>query len=509
MKRLSIMLFSIILLFTACGQLEKTNGEKADVEDQIIAVDSVIAGNEELTVESTFVGTIAPEDRVSIFPTAIGTVKRVLVKEGEKVKVGQILFTIDDDMAQLSLKSAESGYEQAKKSRDQMFGAKTELEDYNYDRTISGFVDSISGLESSKSELSTAISDLDDYIDYLDLQIAALNGADVKYIKASGYKMEYEMLQFSDATLIGLSITEAVALSKPNAITINGKMLADGISADDITAYGISLLEADANELNDLQITKSKTQASRTSMVAQKDTIDGSISDLNSQKDATEDIKVITDKMSDEARAVVNQQIKSAEIGIESAQTQLDGYVITSPINGTVETVNVTENGMISQATYSVMVADKSHMVVRFYVSQKIRDNLVMNDEIEIDLGSEERIGKITQIAVAKSQQKGLYQIEASIIGNTDNLLSDVSVNVNVATLRDDSGIVIPYDSVYFSGDKAYVYAVESGVAIKKYVETGTFNDMDIVITCGLDSGDVVITSWAPNLENGSLVSVN
>ena len=87
-------------------------------------------------------------------------------------------------------------------------------------------------------------------------------------------------------------------------------------------------------------------------------------------------------------------------------------------------------------------------------------------------------------------------------------LLSGSSVTVKVDSYRDDSGIVVPYDCVYYSNGEPFVYVIENGVAVRKDVTTGMFDEKHIVIIDGVKAGDQVITSWSSDLRDGVKVQV-
>ena len=43
----------------------------------------------------------------------------------------------------------------------------------------------------------------------------------------------------------------------------------------------------------------------------------------------------------------------------------------------------------------------------------------------------------------------------------------------------------------------------QEGVAVKKEVETGIFNQESMAIRNGLNAGDTIITTWSSNLKDG------
>lgn len=68
--------------------------------------------------------------------------------------------------------------------------------------------------------------------------------------------------------------------------------------------------------------------------------------------------------------------------------------------------------------------------------------------------------------------------------------------------------ILIPFDSVYYDDDQAYVFVVENDRAVRKDVTAGPYNNDTIAILDGLSEGDEVIITWGAGLKDGAIVQV-
>ena len=89
------------------------------------AVQQVSRGD--VSVVSPVSGRISSSNAVNVIPLVSGEVKEVFVEEGDRVSEGQILFTIDNrvaqlqtDQAQLGIKSAQDSVDALKKSLERM-----------------------------------------------------------------------------------------------------------------------------------------------------------------------------------------------------------------------------------------------------------------------------------------------------------------------------------------------------------------------------------------------------
>ena len=96
-----------------CAQFGGGN-EEAQVQDLTISVEAAnpVTGN--LVLQNEFMGSISPEETVYVFPKAQGEVTSTNFEVGDIVQEGDVLFTIDDEVAQLQLASAQVGAASAK-----------------------------------------------------------------------------------------------------------------------------------------------------------------------------------------------------------------------------------------------------------------------------------------------------------------------------------------------------------------------------------------------------------
>ena len=194
---------------------------------------------------------------------------------------------------------------------------------------------------------------------------------------------------------------------------------------------------------------------------------------------------------------------------------QLDFCTVTSPISGIVESVSVEKNGMASAGNPAYIISNRESMTVTFFVAEKAKNVLNIGDPITIERNEHIYDGAITEIGTMANAQTKLFQVKASIAGagvGENALPNGVSVKVYATTEKEDSKLMIPYDSIYFSAGDAYVYCVENGQIVRKEVTVGLMSDEEAVIEEGLTEDSQVVSNWSSKLRNGveaDVVSVN
>lgn len=125
MNKLNPILFAIAISLAGCGGHEK--------ETQATATHTVEAGimtvqPAEGTIYSAMPGTVVAQQSVQVASRLMGYIKNIAVVEGQAVKAGQRLFTIDPMDIEGGVAQARLGLEQAEKA---MQDAKTDYDRFN------------------------------------------------------------------------------------------------------------------------------------------------------------------------------------------------------------------------------------------------------------------------------------------------------------------------------------------------------------------------------------------
>ena len=153
-KRLIAMgiIMTLSMSTVACGKKE----EKTEISKVAVEVENPTTG--ELTNDTTYIGTVEPQQQVYVTPKVSGTVTAAYFEVGDTVKEGDVLFKIDDEAAQLQMKSAEASYSQAEAGVTAATSGSRDLQNYQTEEQI----------RQLKEKLSDADDSIDDMEDDLD-----------------------------------------------------------------------------------------------------------------------------------------------------------------------------------------------------------------------------------------------------------------------------------------------------------------------------------------------------
>ena len=145
MKRISSHLGSLTLLMASAAMLTACSGKQDQSQmmqqGQAPAIAVVTLSPEETDLQTTFPATIKGKTDIDIRPQVTGFITKVHVDEGQHVRKGQVLFTLDQvqfnaavDQARAAVNSAQTAVNTAKMTADskKTLREKNIISEYEY-----------------------------------------------------------------------------------------------------------------------------------------------------------------------------------------------------------------------------------------------------------------------------------------------------------------------------------------------------------------------------------------
>ena len=91
-------------------------GEESQQKEMSILVEAQIPSVENIELDGDFIGSVESEDAITVMVKVGGDVTGAFFEEGQRVNAGDLLFTIDDRSAQISMAQAQASLESASAS---------------------------------------------------------------------------------------------------------------------------------------------------------------------------------------------------------------------------------------------------------------------------------------------------------------------------------------------------------------------------------------------------------
>ena len=229
---------------------------------------------------------------------------------------------------------------------------------------------------------------------------------------------------------------------------------------------------------------------------------------------------MLNNSANDYKRAVASTA--QAKAAADRARVNLSYCTITAPVDGLIGSVPVFAGDQVSPGTYLTMVSGNAKMYAEFSVNESIieeRSHSEIKDNETLLAGLPDATflfkngaeyplkGRITSITGTVDRTTGTLTCKATFPNPDGGLYSGVQGTVVVPFDINDV-MVVPQNAVVRLQNKSLVYKVGAdSCAYSVIVTTENFSsERDLVITSGLEVGDVIVTQGANNVVEGQKV---
>lgn len=494
-----VVVILVILLVVFFGKKE----EPAQKEEKVYKVSVIEVGAMGNDVELTYTGIVQPEETEQATFSTIGTVEHVYVTEGQQVKAGDVLATMDDTEARRqvennanSLKIAQANLDTAIKQRDNAY------EDYR----------EACGADNEKEALDNAVERRDEQTQRVDTLSSEMVTADAEQTRT---KDEYETARNDMVSAQSDYATKSAELDM---------LKNSGATQEAIDAKQAELSAAD-QKVNEMRAVHEEKQtqytqaqinyrAKQTELDAAQSTLTTYNESVDSAQQAYDD-KLAKGAESREAKAqkevceTADNSVTSSQATYDSAKNNYDSAVETledcilrAKSDGYVVQVSVTEGGMANPIMPAVVLGS-NRCVVNFGVSQSDIRDIYQGLAAKLTINGVPFDGYISKIGLMPDETSRTYATDVVILTEDDFYLGELAtVKLNIGARQ---GIWLPL-SVILNDGEDYVYLAEDGRAKRQNITIEEVNN-DMVMVSGLHEGDIVISEGMKLIKTGSAVS--
>ena len=222
-----------------------------------------------------------------------------------------------------------------------------------------------------------------------------------------------------------------------------------------------------------------------------------------------------------QARAAVTQ----AQASLNHAKVNLGFCTITSPVVGVIGEIPVFAGDQVSPGTQLTIVSGNTTMDAEFSITESFLVNqlssgtvkeadksrvmaalpdvqFVLKNGVQYPYG-----GRVTSLTGVVNAATGSLACKASFPNPDGHLFSGMQGTVVIPIQKKDV-MVIPINAVVRLQDKSLVYKVmpDSTAKSVEVTITNTDSGKDVIINSGLNTGDVIVTTGANNVQEGQKV---
>ena len=207
-------------------------------------------------------------------------------------------------------------------------------------------------------------------------------------------------------------------------------------------------------------------------------------------------------------------QKESIEKQYASLQEQWDMTRIKSPINGTVDLVNIKVGSAVAPGLTSMRVVNLSNMKVKAEIAESYISKVKKGNDVIIyfpDMGKEINT-KLGYSGQAINPLNRTFNVEIRLDSKAGEFHPNQVAILKIADYTSSNVYVVPVGAVQKSSDGEFVYvaSTQNGktIAKRKTVTSGlTYNGFAEIRT-GLEPGDKVITVGYQNVIEGDFISI-
>ena len=401
-----------------------------------------------LSISLSGSGSITPAKRKELSSSVNGTVLSSNMEEGQNVKEGDILLTLNSSDAELSLKKLENTLKQKESSVQSL---NEQISSLNTTAPIAGIVTALSvkvGDSVNKGTVLMTLVDQSRLSATLTFENASL--ADFKNLKTVQVHVPSFMSTLEGA-VESVSGTESgveleISVVNPGALTSGTTVLGEAQT---------SLGSYSSTETQLEWITEEQVKAEAT----------GTIQSVYVQKNqsVTAGKLLVAIENDDLPVSLENAliELENAQGEVENAKSALDGYVVKAPYDGVLVSVTtLLEGDSVKSGTTLATLINENTMETSISIDEldigqvEVGQTVIVTAEALEDTLTNPIEGSVSQIAAEGSSSNGVtsYPVTITMPGRT-GLKSGMNVDVTIQVMNKENVILVPIEALQKSGN--------------------------------------------------------
>ncbi len=516
-----ILLFTFLLAGFAGGyyffyEAEEPAEETADKPDEeAIPVTAERSALRSLTEYTTFNAAVTPESTYYVFPPMSEEVETIHVKQGERVTENQLLFTLDQSIAQIEKREVEAGIKSAQSQLDEMRrGARSQ----EIREAESHVKQAESALKAARESYELLKEEREDLISERQQVIEAenqVNNARIQRDMAANQIEEAEIgLEEIKTNFERMkNLYEQGALPERDFEEIeyqkerieqqlkNAELQYEQAEANlDTAREGLKLARQVYEEPRSLEL----------QLIEAENQIEVSEANLEA---ATAMLDLIEEGPSQEELARAEAQLEQAEAARDIVQERIEMLQVKSPAAGIVSQLEIEEGTMVSpEAQSPPVVLISPTLQLELTVNEDVLVNLDTGRVVETNIPAvDEQIieGQITYIGAAFDRERGGFPLEIELDLPGARYRAGMYASVQLPETEVENVVTVPRSAVLQEGINNYVYTIDdNNRVVENRVQLGAYTEQYYEITDGLQEDERVITRGQDRAAEGDLVEV-
>lgn len=424
-------------------------------------------------------GTVESAKTMDYYAAYSARVASAGLKDGGRVKAGDVLIAYDKEELELAKKQAELNLQQADGTYDDSISKEQKAlsKKYTADKTLPGIEADIDAKQARIDELNEMIRQKQHRMAEVGLQLQQTMYDINQNGRSDGPDdPSYADTKAENGNDLYLELQKSVA---QNSYAQNND--------EEIMGWNKQI-----NDLND-EITKlneKKTELKSDQTAGENASLtDGGKSSMEAQREIS--------RLTNEKTL---RDIEKAEDGIKAG------------FSGVVTDIAVEAGAVPAQGAKLFKLSSTEDVKVVIQISKSDLSKIKTGQSVDITVSGKPYKGEVSWIsgsATRNSSNVPVVAAEIKVLDPDDALVLGVEANLKIHTAKADNVPVLPYENVNTDTHGDFVYVVNEGILTRRDVKTGITTSTDAEIVEGLSEGDEIVTGDVSALEEGMSVIVS
>jgi len=444
-------------------------------------------------------GTLKKGDLINLSFEISGKIEKIFVKEGDKVKKGDILAKLDSSELEIQLKKAEIQLKEAKATLEKLLSGPKEEEieaaEVNLRKAKEDFENFPSQVSSSFDYFYVKLKEVKDQLQILkDLYFSDPLSYSQNFRKEKE-KIEREIKELeTEKENVSLSnVKEKIERVKEildfisSSLTEMRKIMEDTKDMKNISQENITLLDTQKEIVN--------------SLISQNLSLETNYNLLKSTlESAQKNLDLLLSKPKKEDIEIYEAKVKEAETQILLLEKNLEKTKLKSPVSGVVARVFKEEGERVETMMGDIVfqILPEKNFEIEVDIYEEDITKIKIGDPVEITFPAiEDKVfsGKVSFIDPVEKIKDGIVYYGIKILPENlpENVLPGMSCDVKIIVAKKENVLIVPEDIVRKKGSEYFVEIFEKGKILERKIRVGIWGEDFVEVLEGLKEGEKVV----------------
>lgn len=203
------------------------------------------------------------------------------------------------------------------------------------------------------------------------------------------------------------------------------------------------------------------------------------------------------------------QQAQSME---QIARKNMKDSRLYAPFNGVIAKKSVEPGMNVMSGTEVMQLADINYVNIKIAVPENEITNIEKKQAASISvaaLGNQLFEGIVSEKGIAANSLSHTYEVKIKLTNTQQKLMPGMVCSVTVSGTDNKPDIIIPNSVVQLKPEGTrFVWLAKDNKATLQIIQTGALTQKGIIVTKGLEEGDLVITEGSQKVSEGTKIVV-